>query len=365
MAEALDHLARSSTARALAERLARYSGPERHIMEFCGGHTAAIFRAGIRGMLPPTLRLHSGPGCPVCVTSNADLDLAMQLARLPQVTLATYGDMMKVPGSRASLADLRAEGADVVMVYSTLDALDLAVRRPDREVVFFAVGFETSAPAAAAVLSLARARGVRNFSLCSVMKLTIPAAQALFRGGEVKVDGILGPGHVSAIIGAEAWSDLARDTGVPIVISGFEHSDILYALVHLVDLLDEGKGGVHNRYPRSVRPEGNRHAWDMVLSTFVIEDAVWRGFGPIPASGLGVAPAWADFDARRRFDLQPGESREHPACRCGEVLRGLIDPPSCAVFGTACTPSRPLGPCMVSDEGACAAWFGADFGAPP
>jgi hydrogenase expression/formation protein HypD len=325
-------------------------------MEFCGGHTVAIFRSGIRSVLPKHIRMLSGPGCPVCVTSNADLDKAIALAYQPNVILATYGDMLKVPGSRESLRDAKTNGCDVRLVYSPLDALALARQHPDREVVFFAIGFETTAPPTAAAILSARKFGLKNFSVCSVMKLTTPGAAALLNAGEVKVDAIIGPGHVSTIIGADAWSFLPTEFGIPVLISGFEPLDILASVDAILEMKERRETALVNLYTRVVTPQGNRKAWDAVLSIFEFADANWRGFGNIPASGLRVQNAFADFDAEKRFTLEYKSTGEHPLCRCGEVLRGLIDPIECDVFGTACTPGRPLGPCMVSSEGACAAW---------
>jgi hydrogenase expression/formation protein HypD len=341
----------------LLERIrSRDTGPV-SLMEFCGGHTVAIFRSGIRSVLPQHIRMLSGPGCPVCVTSNGDLDRAAALAKTPGVILATYGDMLKVPGSHESLADVRAQGYSVEIVYSTLDALRLASSYPDRQVVFFAIGFETTAPAAAAAVLQAREKGLKNFSVCSVMKLTIPGARALLDMGEVRVQGVIGPGHVSTIIGADAWRFLPEQYHVPVAISGFEPLDILASIDALLAMLERGESGLTNIYSRVVKPGGNVKAWDTVGRVFEAADASWRGFGAIPASGLAVREEFADFDADRRFNIEYIEAPEHPACKCGEVLRGVVDPVDCKVFGTACTPEHPLGPCMVSSEGSCAAWY--------
>ncbi|MCB2204896.1 hydrogenase formation protein HypD [bacterium] len=347
----------SERARSIIERIHRRNTGDISIMEFCGGHTVAIFRSGIRSVMPESVRMLSGPGCPVCVTSNADLDRAVALAKTPGVTITTYGDMLKVPGSRESLMQVRAQGYPVEIVYSTLDALKLAEEQPDREIVFFAIGFETTAPAAAAAVLQARKRGLKNFSICSVMKLTIPGARALLAMGEVKVDGVIGPGHVSSIIGSDAWRFLPEEHGIPVAISGFEPLDLLAATDAIMEMHEQRRPALVNTYSRVVRPEGNRKAWGAVEEVFTLDEAGWRGFGIIPESGLVLREEFADFDADRRFDITVEDSEEHPACRCGEVLRGVITPHECKVFGTACTPESPLGPCMVSSEGSCAAYY--------
>ncbi len=347
----------SARAKPILERIrARRGGPV-SIMEFCGGHTVAIFRSGIRSVMPERVRMLSGPGCPVCVTSNADLDRAAALAKLPGVILATYGDMLKVPGSHESLAEVKAQGYPVEVVYSTLDALKLAAAHPDREIVFFGIGFETTAPAAAAAVLQAEAKKLRNFSLCSVMKLTIPGAKALLSMGEVNVDGVIGPGHVASIIGADAWRFLPEEYGIPVAISGFEPLDLLAATDAILGMIDDGAPDLVNTYSRIVKPEGNRKAWGAVERVFELRGASWRGFGDIPASGLALREEFAAFDADRRFPLDIPPSEEHPACRCGEVLRGVAEPTDCTAFGAACTPEHPLGPCMVSSEGSCAAYY--------
>ncbi len=347
----------SSRAAPLLERIrSRNTGPVA-LMEFCGGHTVAIFRSGIRSVLPGHIRMLSGPGCPVCVTSNGDLDRAAAMAKIPGVILTTYGDMLKVPGSRESLAQVRAHGYPVEIVYSTLDALKLAENNPDKQVVFFAIGFETTAPAAAAAVLQAKEKGLRNFSICSVMKLTIPGARALLDMGEVQVQGVIGPGHVSSIIGADAWRFLPDKYSIPVAISGFEPLDILASIDALLEMIERGTPDLVNTYSRIVKAGGNSKAWGAVETVFGLSSATWRGFGSIPDSGLAVRPEFADFDADRRFDIVVEEAAEHPACRCGEVLRGVIEPVDCKVFGTACTPEQPLGPCMVSSEGSCAAYY--------
>jgi hydrogenase expression/formation protein HypD len=340
----------------LADIRARSTRPVR-LMEFCGGHTHAIFRHGLRQLLPPTVELRSGPGCPVCVTADTDLDRAIEMARRPDVTLTTFGDMLKVPGSYGSLQIAKAEGADVRIVYSTLDALQIAREHPQRRVIFLGVGFETTAPTVAAAILQAETERLTNFYVLSMHKLTPPATRAILDAGEVQLSGIIGPGHVTTIIGSRAWEFLPQDYGIPCAVAGFEPLDILQSVAALVDAVEKGQPAVINTYSRGVRPEGNPTALNVMQRVFETSDADWRGLGRVPASGLTLRPAFARFDAARAFPVEPGPAREHTACRCGDVLRGVIEPPECPLFGRACTPTRPIGPCMVSAEGACAAWY--------
>ncbi|MBN2004228.1 MAG: hydrogenase formation protein HypD [Anaerolineae bacterium] len=326
------------------------------LMEFCGGHTHAIFRFGLRQMLAGAVEMRSGPGCPVCVTSSSDLDRALALAGVPGVILATFGDMVRVPGSRGTLQEAQARGAAVRLVYSPLDALDLARKNPAREIVFLGVGFETTAPGVAATLLQAEAEGLTNFSVLSLHKLTPPAMRAILDAGEVALDGILGPGHVSAVIGSDAWQFLPREYRMPCAVAGFEPLDILSAIAALVQAAD-GSPDVINTYARGVRPEGNGVAQQMLARVFETGPATWRGFGEIPASGLSLRAEFAHRDAARRFPVDVAPVGEPPGCRCGEVLRGVIAPTDCALFRRVCTPQNPVGPCMVSAEGACAAYF--------
>ncbi len=331
------------------------------LMEFCGGHTHAILRYGIPALLPSTVELRSGPGCPVCVTSAEDLDRAVALALLPGVILTTFGDMVRVPGSRgtgpASLAEAKAAGADVRVVYSPLDALRIAQENPERPVIFLGVGFETTAPMVASAILAAEAEKLENFYVYSTHKLTPPATRAILDAGEVALDGILGPGHVTTVIGAEAWRFLPEEYGIPCAVAGFEPLDVLQAILALVEMAEEGRPAVFNAYRRSVTEEGNRPAQEAMGHVFQVVEASWRGFGPIPASGLDLRPEYAPFDARRAFPVEIAPAREPPGCRCGEVLRGVLFPTECPLFGRACTPQNPVGPCMVSAEGACAAYY--------
>jgi len=326
-------------------------------MEFCGGHTHAIFRHGLRQMLPPTVELRAGPGCPVCVTANADLDRAIALAKLPDVILTTFGDMLKVPGSYGSLQEAKAEGADVRMVYSPLDALQIARQHPERAIIFLGIGFETTAPTVAASILQAEAEGLDNFYVLSLHKLTPPATRAILDAGEVNLSGIIGPGHVTTVIGSEAWEFLPQDYGVPCAVAGFEPLDILRAVAALVEMAEDGRPAVVNAYSRSVRPEGNRNALEVMYRVFEVSEADWRGLGRVPASGLALRPEYARFDAALAFPVDPGPTREHKGCRCGDVLRGVAEPTDCPLFRRVCTPVHPVGPCMVSAEGACAAWY--------
>ncbi|MBE9508091.1 MAG: hydrogenase formation protein HypD [Chloroflexi bacterium] len=346
-----------AAARAVAEAIrARSTRPVR-LMEFCGGHTHAILRFGIPSLLPPTVEFRSGPGCPVCVTSAADLDRAIALAQVPQVILTTFGDMIRVPGSRTSLAHAKAEGADVRVVYSPLDALRAARENPDRPVVFLGVGFETTAPMVASAVLAAEVEGLENFLVFSTHKLTPPATHAILDAGEVRLSGIIGPGHVATIIGANAWNFLPDDYGIPCAIAGFEPLDILRAVLALVEMVEDERPGVANAYARSVRLEGNGAAQGVMAQVFEVAEAEWRGFGAVPASGLRIREEYGRFDAARAFPLDVPPAHEHPGCRCGEVLRGVLLPTECALFSELCTPQNPVGPCMVSAEGACAAYY--------
>ena len=328
------------------------------LMEFCGGHTHAIFHFGLRQTLAGDVELHSGPGCPVCVTASRDLDAAMALADAePDVILATFGDMVRVPGSRGTLQEISAAGADVRIVYSPMDALTLAHTNPDRQVIFLGVGFETTAPGVAAVLLQAEKAEIPNFTVLSLHKLTPPAMRAILDAGEVALDGIIGPGHVSAVIGSDAWAFLPEDYGIPCAVAGFEPLDLLSAIAALVHAVAEKAPGVFNTYARSVQPDGNPVALRLLDQVFDVRPAAWRGFGEIPASGLALNATFAHRDAALRFPVEVAPVPEPKGCRCGEVLRGVIDPSACGLFRRVCTPRNPIGPCMVSAEGACAAFY--------
>lgn len=344
-------------ARVLVDRIRAAVRKPVRLMEFCGGHTHAILRFGIRRLLPSEIELLSGPGCPVCVTSSPDLDRAIDLARHPGVLLATFGDMVRVPGSRGSLQEARARGADVRIVYSPLDAVALARSHPDRRVVFLGVGFETTAPGVAASVLQARQEGLKNYFVLSLHKYTPPAVRALLDSGEIDLSGVLGPGHVTTIIGTDAWRFLPERYGVPIAVAGFEPLDILHAVSDLVDQVNEGRPRVGNAYGRSLRPRGNPAALAVLAQVFEPCDAEWRGLGTIPASGMKFREEWTAFDADRVFPCGEARSGEPAGCRCGDVLRGVLVPPECPLFERICTPEFPVGPCMVSGEGACAAHY--------
>jgi len=326
-------------------------------MEFCGGHTATIFRHGIRQILPETIEMLSGPGCPVCVTANADLDKAIALAHTPDVIIATFGDMLKVPGSRSSLQQVKADGADVRVVYSAVDALQMAGENPTKSVVFLGIGFETTAPTIAASILQAEARGISNYCVLSLHKLCPPVIRAILDSGEVKLDGLICPGHVSAIIGSYPWEFLARDYGIPCVISGFEPLDILQCVDMLVAQTESGRSEVEIAYRRGVHPGGNKEALRLMDQVFEPCPALWRGIGEVPDSGLELRAQYQRFNAELAFDIDPGPSYEPKGCICGDILRGVKTPLDCQLFGKACTPERPVGPCMVSSEGSCSAHY--------
>jgi len=349
------------TAAAWVERIRRKvteAGRTVRLMEFCGTHTMAIARSGLRGLLRGAVDLVSGPGCPVCVTADWEIDRMLAYCTVPGAIVATYGDLLRVPGSRGSLARSRAEGADVRVVYSALDAVQMARENPDRPVIFLGVGFETTAPAAALAVKTAREEGLRNFCVHSAHKRTPPAMRALLAEGGLRLDGILCPGHVSTVLGSDAFAFLPAEYGVPAAVAGFEPLDILMAVDHLADAaLGRRPADLWNGYTRWVRPEGNRRAQALLDEVFRPCDARWRGLGQLPESGLRLREAFAPFDAEVRFPAEVDEPHGRPGCRCGDVLRGALSPAGCPLFGRACTPERPVGPCMVSGEGACAAWY--------
>ena len=328
------------------------------VMEVCGGHTHAIYRHGLEELLPPEVELVHGPGCPVCVIPAGRVDDAIAIAETDGVTLATFGDMLRVPGGHGSLLDAKARGADVRMVYSPLDALALAAQEPDRHVCFFAIGFETTAPATAVTLLRARADETPNFSIFCNHVLIEPPLRAILSSPGLRVDAFIGPGHVSTVIGTDAYRFIPEEYGRPVVVSAFEPVDLLQSIAMLLRQRAEGRSEVENQYTRVVRRAGNERAVAAISETMEVrEDFEWRGLGVLPASALRVRDGFAAFDADRLFVL-PGARIEDPkACRCGDVLTGRIKPWECGVFGTACTPERPLGTCMVSSEGACAAFF--------
>jgi hydrogenase expression/formation protein HypD len=339
----------------LVEKIKRSSTRPVRLMEFCGGHTVAIMKNGIRQLLPETITMLSGPGCPVCVTSNSDIDKAIAMAKLPDVIVTTFGDMIKVPGSSSSLQQARAEGADIRVVYSTLDALKIATENPAKSVIFLGIGFETTAPTIAAALTGAEEKDIRNFFVLSMLKICPPVIKALLNLGEIKLDGIIAPGHVSAIIGSGPYEFIPRDYSIACVVSGFEVLDILQTVAMLVDQIESGKPKVEIGYRRGVKAEGNRQALELMEHVFETGSADWRGIGPITSSGLKLSEEYRSFDAGYRFLVNVEPTIEIKGCICGEILRGVKTPADCVLFGKACLPEHPVGPCMVSSEGACSA----------
>jgi hydrogenase expression/formation protein HypD len=332
------------------------TGPVK-IMEVCGTHTVAIAKNGLRAVMPERVTLLSGPGCPVCVTANHDIDHAVELARRPEVIVTTFGDMMKVPGSHSSLSREKADGRDVRIVYSPLDALALAAREPERQVVFIAVGFETTAPLIAAAIMRASEQGLTNFSVFCAHKTVPIALEALVNDPEVQIDAFILPGHVSTIIGEEPYRFIAEKYHVPGVITGFEPVDVLQGVHMILKQIEEGRAEIEIAYHRGVMPQGNPTARAMVERVFEPVDADWRGIGVIPGTGLGIREEFADFDAARRIPVTLPEPKEIKGCQCGEVLRGVTLPFECRLFAKGCTPEHPVGPCMVSSEGSCAAYY--------
>ncbi|MEP1934333.1 MAG: hydrogenase formation protein HypD [Roseibium sp.] len=354
-------------ARKLAKAIAQESDPDRryHLMEFCGGHTHAIFRYGVQDLVPDNVEYIHGPGCPVCVLPVRRLDDAVELALDHGVILCTYGDMMRVPGTKQkSLIKAKAEGADIRMIYSTQDALKIARENPDRDVVFFAIGFETTTPPTAVAVLQANAEGLKNFSVFCNHVLTPPAiahiVDAPVQPGEdpVRIDGFLGPSHVSSVIGWAPYEPAARDFRKPVVIAGFEPLDVMQSTLMLIRQINQGQHEVENQYTRVVTREGNRKAQRLVDQVLELRNTFeWRGLGSVPESALRIRDAFEEFDAEKRFAVSAKKSREVKSCECPAILRGVKKPTECKLFGTVCTPDNPMGACMVSSEGACAAYW--------
>lgn len=328
-----------------------------NLMEVCGTHTMSIGRYGFRSVMPQGLKLLSGPGCPVCVTANEDIDRAIALSQLENVTIATFGDMMRIPGSYTSLAEQKAQGADIRMVYSPLDALALAQAEPSRHVIFLGAGFETTTPAIAASILEAAELDIDNFSVYCMHKTTPAALRVIAQDPQTRIDGFILPGHVCAITGAEPFAFLEHELNVPGVVTGFEPVDILDGILQLVQMIVQQQPRVINAYQRTVKDGGNRTAQELVERVFEPCEALWRGIGPIPNSGLCIRSEFAHYDASSRFTVDVAPSVEPKGCRCGDVLCGRIMPSACSLFGRTCTPEHPIGPCMVSSEGSCAAHF--------
>ncbi len=356
----VDEYRSGDVAKRLAAGIEDLVEPGRHykIMEVCGGHTHAIYKHGVEDLLPPEIELVHGPGCPVCVIPMGRQDDAIAIAERPEVIFTTFGDMMRVPGSNGSLLDAKSRGADVRMVYSPLDALKVARDNPDRQVVFFAIGFETTTPSTAVTLLRARAEGIRNFSLFANHVTIVPAIRAILGSPDLRLDGFLGPGHVSTVIGTRPFRFIARDFDRPVVVSGFEPLDVLGGVHMVMTQLRDGRREVENQYSRVVRDAGNPAAMRAIGETMELRTTFeWRGLGFISLSALKLRDEFADWDAEVLYDVPGVRVADPKACQCGEVLKGVIKPWECKVFGTACTPEHPIGTCMVSSEGACAAYY--------
>ena len=326
------------------------------LMEVCGTHTMSIFRSGLPSLLPANVQLLSGPGCPVCVTSQADIDRLIEIAE-QSLVLCSYGDMLRVPGRRGSLERARSAGADVRVIYSAMDVLRFARQEPQRQFVFAGIGFETTAPATAAMILSAKRAELRNLSVLSLHKRVVPALWALLAQAGLRLDGILLPGHVSIVIGSDAYRGLPERSTLPMAVAGFEDWQLVQAVRQLLQQIAAGEHRLVNLYEEAVSPEGNAAALEMLDLVFEPTTANWRGLGEIATSGYALRPEFSQFDAVQRWKLSAGNSREHPMCRCGDIITGRAQPPDCALFAHACTPTQPIGPCMVSSEGTCQAWF--------
>jgi hydrogenase expression/formation protein HypD len=362
-------------AAAWAELIRQEANPAReyHLMEFCGGHTHAIFRYGVEDLLPESVRLIHGPGCPVCVLAMPRLDAAIALARGDDITFVSYGDMMRVPASRRqSLLKARAQGADVRMVYSALEALDIAIARPERQVVFFAIGFETTTPATAHLILAARRQGIKNLTVYCNHVVTPAAIESILVApaerawGQVRIDGFIGPSHVSAVIGSRPYENFAEHYRKPVVIAGFEPLDVMQAIYMLLKQINGQRACVENQFTRGVTREGNRKAQSVVAAVLDVKPSVeWRGLGKLANSGMCIKPAYAEYDAEQRFAMPEKPVLENAACQCPSIIRGVKRPTDCSIFGTVCTPRSPIGSCMVSAEGVCAAYYRYRRRSPP
>lgn len=357
MADYMEEFRDPELASKLAGILSSYRGRTRKIMEVCGTHTVSFSRHGIRGVLPGNIRLVSGPGCPVCVTPVGYMDAALELAGSEDVIIATFGDLMRVPGSGSSLIREKSEGRDIRLVLSPLDSLKIAAENPGKRVVFLSVGFETTAPASALSVLKAGEEGLENYYILSANKTMPRVLEVLAADPETEIDGYIYPGHVSAIIGTGCYESLAQRLGIPGVVAGFEPLDLLYALVRMLELLESGAREVYNQYSRIVRREGNQEALRIMREVFEPCPSFWRGIGLIEGSGLKLRECFSRFDARREFGLADDISAEPEGCICGPVLKGTKSPEDCPLYGRTCTPDRPVGACMVSSEGTCAAYY--------
>lgn len=352
----IDEYRNKEVVRHLVSQIYKASKHKMRIMEVCGGHTMAIQRFGIPELLPPTIELISGPGCPVCVTSRAYIDHAIALCRLPDVIITTYGDLIRVPGSTSSLDQEKAAGRDIRIVYSVLDALEIAKHNRRNKVVFLGIGFETTSPATAAGILKAEMAGLFNFFVLSAHKVMPPPMAALIDAG-VEIHGYLGPGHVSTITGSKMYDFIAEQYGLGVVISGFEPTDILQSILMLVNQFESRRPAVEIQYNRVVKTEGNPKALGMLNEVFELRDDWWRGLGILPDSGMKIRDKYAAFDAEKNFEVVIEPTRSDKGCICGSILKGIAKPPECKLFKKVCSPADPVGPCMVSNEGACAAWY--------
>jgi hydrogenase expression/formation protein HypD len=352
----IDEFRDKQIAGGLIQRIQKTSVRPIQLMEVCGTHTVSIFRYGIRALLPEQIRLISGPGCPVCVTPNQDIDLAIALSRHPDVILVTFGDMMRVPGSTSSLQKEKAEGRDIRIVYSSLDSLTVAEENSGRRVVFFAIGFETTSPTIAAAILQAKEAGIKNIFFLDSQKRIPPAIRALLRAKQVKIDGFILPGHVSVILGTKPYQFIAEEFNLPGVITGFEPLDILQGIWMLIKQIEEARAAIEIQYRRVVDPKGNQTALRKLREVFEIHEGRWRGMGAIPESGYRFKESFKPMDARN-FGVDVEPVMEHPECLCGEVLQGTKSPLDCPLFKAVCHPENPIGPCMVSIEGTCHTYF--------
>lgn len=353
----IDEYRDAQIAQSLIEKIKTISKKDVRLMEVCGTHTVSIFRSGIRSVLPQIISLLSGPGCPVCVTDQAEIDAFIELARIDGVIITTFGDLMRVPGSRSSLQKERAGGRDIRVVYSTFDALEIARQNPAKKVVFLGIGFETTAPTIAAAILSAAQTGVNNFSVISAHKLVPPALEALMSAEQIEIDGFILPGHVSVIIGLQAYRPFFDRHKIPCVVAGFEPVDILQTIARLVEMLEADSPALENAYSRAVTVEGNIKAQKILDEIFEPADACWRGIGVIPQSGLKIREPYAAHDAQKIFEIQVPDVKTPQGCACGQILTGTKIPPQCALYKKVCTPMEPVGPCMVSTEGTCAAYY--------
>ena len=353
----IDEYRDADLSRTVIERIHRRSKKPVRLMEFCGGHTVSILKNGIRQLLPDNIDMLSGPGCPVCVTSTADLDKAIALACIPDVIITTFGDMIRVPGSYSSLQQAKAEGGDIRIVYSTQDALETARKNPSKSVIFIGIGFETTAPTIAASILEAAQEKLNNYFVLSLHKVCPPVIKAILDSGEIRLDGIVCPGHVSAIIGSSPYNFIPRDYGIACVISGFEPLDILQSVDMLVAQIESSEPKVEIAYRRGVSQEGNQKALEVLNQVFEPSDANWRGIGPIAGSGLALRREYRNFNAEDAFKIEVAPPREPEGCLCGDILRGIKTPLDCKLFRRVCRPEQPVGPCMVSAEGSCSAYY--------